>query len=446
MTNIIIPCSQSTDELVKDHATSKELCNSSTEKSSSAYTLENASHVKEKASMDITISGVECQAVGNTPHPPSAAEVHTFDKSGARVGDYLNSKNNQQSLATTENSATHIELMEHNLPRVSIHTDNLQIQQKDLTTSSNCKTNDKNQDVPIQSTVHEQTMQPQSSSATSFCTARSMGNQIQQNCVQICTFVPAHVSGHCKVVEAPCYSPCHHAVVKDTFAAFCHPQPIPAPAQLIPRLPSTEGDYKGQRVGPACLTLPPLISSVSETRLDAKRLTHCCGLDCNWPGPLCQTRNQLQAAKQESKITKDAGTMTSCRELRDMGVQVSQTDSESSSQHVFPEVCLVDETDTGSTKSSTHKNTKVKEVKWDAEGMTWEVYGASVDPEELGLAIQKHLELQIKETADKAVKISQQNTVTKQPGKDKSQRKKSRVFAALRHPSVCCTRSSAVAD
>ncbi|CAF94536.1 unnamed protein product, partial [Tetraodon nigroviridis] len=39
----------------------------------------------------------------------------------------------------------------------------------------------------------------------------------------------------------------------------------------------------------------------------------------------------------------------------------------------------------------------VKEVKWDAEGMTWEVYGASVDPEELGLAIQRHLELQIRE-------------------------------------------------
>ncbi|XP_031797845.1 G protein-regulated inducer of neurite outgrowth 3 [Sarcophilus harrisii] len=40
---------------------------------------------------------------------------------------------------------------------------------------------------------------------------------------------------------------------------------------------------------------------------------------------------------------------------------------------------------------------QVRDVIWDEQGMTWEVYGASLDPESLGLAIQNHLQKQIKE-------------------------------------------------
>ncbi|XP_034782506.1 G protein-regulated inducer of neurite outgrowth 1-like [Acipenser ruthenus] len=39
----------------------------------------------------------------------------------------------------------------------------------------------------------------------------------------------------------------------------------------------------------------------------------------------------------------------------------------------------------------------VREVRWDEKGMTWEVYGASMEVEVLGMAIQKHLEKQIEE-------------------------------------------------
>ncbi|XP_061913496.1 G protein-regulated inducer of neurite outgrowth 1 [Entelurus aequoreus] len=35
----------------------------------------------------------------------------------------------------------------------------------------------------------------------------------------------------------------------------------------------------------------------------------------------------------------------------------------------------------------------MKQVQWDEDGMTWDVHGASVDPQELSVAIQKHLEL-----------------------------------------------------
>lgn len=39
----------------------------------------------------------------------------------------------------------------------------------------------------------------------------------------------------------------------------------------------------------------------------------------------------------------------------------------------------------------------VRDVSWDEKGMTWEVYGAAMEVEVLGMAIQKHLERQIEE-------------------------------------------------
>ncbi|KAL1023768.1 hypothetical protein UPYG_G00045860 [Umbra pygmaea] len=45
----------------------------------------------------------------------------------------------------------------------------------------------------------------------------------------------------------------------------------------------------------------------------------------------------------------------------------------------------------------------VHDVVWDEQGMTWEVYGASVDPESLGFAIQSHLQCKIKEQEKKIV-------------------------------------------
>ncbi|KAF3687785.1 G protein-regulated inducer of neurite outgrowth 3 [Channa argus] len=48
-------------------------------------------------------------------------------------------------------------------------------------------------------------------------------------------------------------------------------------------------------------------------------------------------------------------------------------------------------------QSGKQKEKSVHDVLWDEQGMTWEVYGASVDPESLGFAIQSHLQCKIKE-------------------------------------------------
>lgn len=52
---------------------------------------------------------------------------------------------------------------------------------------------------------------------------------------------------------------------------------------------------------------------------------------------------------------------------------------------------------------------RVRDVVWDDQGMTWEVYGASLDPESLGIAIQNHLQRQIREN-EKLVKTQSGQT------------------------------------
>ncbi|XP_034538244.1 GRIN2-like protein [Notolabrus celidotus] len=268
-----------------------------------------------------------------------------------------------------------------------------------------------------------------------------------------------------------CGSYINHANFEDTFAAYCHPQPIPAPSQLLQRLPGPEPSCDLQRaVEPPSainhLTLPRLISSVSETGLDAKHLLHCCNLNCSWmstlppgAGPGSQKHFGLEETCSRSgglfrTATRDMGTMTANKELRDVGVQTGQTVT----PHVFPEICLAEDTrseisrsqsntdSSGDKKPSGTPKSPVKEVKWDAEGMTWEVYGASVDPEELGLAIQKHLELQIKETAKHAAKLSRQNTNTSRQSRNNGcQRKRSRMIGSFRPP-ACCARTTTAVD
>ncbi|XP_004480598.2 G protein-regulated inducer of neurite outgrowth 3 [Dasypus novemcinctus] len=51
----------------------------------------------------------------------------------------------------------------------------------------------------------------------------------------------------------------------------------------------------------------------------------------------------------------------------------------------------------------------VRDVVWDEQGMTWEVYGASLDPESLGIAIQNHLQRQIREH-EKLIKAQSSQT------------------------------------
>ncbi|XP_028826517.1 G protein-regulated inducer of neurite outgrowth 2 isoform X2 [Denticeps clupeoides] len=179
-------------------------------------------------------------------------------------------------------------------------------------------------------------------------------------------------------------------------------------ALLLPELTCGTDQGQSSLFRAAVLGFPPLVSSVSETGLDRHCLAHCCasrGGEDSGPRP-------LPASHSSRKTAKDASTMTSRRELRDVGVQAGPEDEEGEGL------------DMGRTSP-------VREVKWDEEGMTWEVYGASMDPEELGVAIQRHLELQIKETA----------TAAEKPRQNGYRKKNGGIMKSFRGPACCTVRT-----
>lgn len=159
------------------------------------------------------------------------------------------------------------------------------------------------------------------------------------------------------------------------------------------------------------LAFPKLVASVSESGLQAP-----CGVKfhCKLPGgisghPHCCVHpwGPPGLATESGSRTKDVWTMTSATDLalgvasaQDAGVQAapvaackavatSPSLEAPETMNIFPEVILG--------PSLEEASSPVRDVRWDAEGMTWEVYGASVDPEVLGIAIQKHLEMQFEQ-------------------------------------------------
>ncbi|XP_069720082.1 G protein-regulated inducer of neurite outgrowth 2 [Phaenicophaeus curvirostris] len=279
----------------------------------------------------------------------------------------------------------------------------------------------------------------------------------------------------CHTRQEPCMK------VDATVPAYCHSLPIPS-IQLVPRLVCSVSESGKEQAAPGyfhsfptsdILTYPKLVSSVSESGLDAKRVLKCCSIPGEQPQH-AQDCGQQERAPPETKAasvalssqqgadvvmtTKDMWTMTSMNDLtkglkpalerRDAQVQTlptmecksvatSPAAAAESHSHVFPEVNL--EQDLEAPKSP------VREVRWDDEGMTWEVYGASVDPEVLGLAIQKHLEIQIEQFQTEPAQPAGRSN--EEPPSDKTGKKRPfrTMMHSLRYPS-CCARSSTAVE
>ncbi|XP_066535942.1 G protein-regulated inducer of neurite outgrowth 3 [Hoplias malabaricus] len=99
-------------------------------------------------------------------------------------------------------------------------------------------------------------------------------------------------------------------------------------------------------------------------------------------------------------------------------------------------------------KATKQVKKSVHDVVWDEQGMTWEVYGASLDPESLGFAIQSHLQCKIKEHEKKIIaqttlRKSMSGGTADSPSGRKSKRRQANVFRSMfqnvRRPN-CCVR------
>ncbi|XP_058495486.1 G protein-regulated inducer of neurite outgrowth 3 [Solea solea] len=101
----------------------------------------------------------------------------------------------------------------------------------------------------------------------------------------------------------------------------------------------------------------------------------------------------------------------------------------------------------GDDQSGKTKDKSVHDVVWDEQGMTWEVYGASVDPESLGFAIQSHLQCKIKEQERKLIvqtSLRKSVSAVDSPQQDrKNKRRQQNIFRSMlqnvRRPN-CCVR------
>ncbi|XP_023683454.2 G protein-regulated inducer of neurite outgrowth 3-like [Paramormyrops kingsleyae] len=113
----------------------------------------------------------------------------------------------------------------------------------------------------------------------------------------------------------------------------------------------------------------------------------------------------------------------------------------------------LEEEEQGEQGSSARKQSEcepVQDVVWDEQGMTWEVYGASLDPESLGFAIQSHLQSKIREQERKVRAIRKSICSESSQGK-RGGRKSRNVFRVMlesvRRPACCGRpRSSAALD
>lgn len=98
---------------------------------------------------------------------------------------------------------------------------------------------------------------------------------------------------------------------------------------------------------------------------------------------------------------RDAGLQVSlgAAETRSVatGPMTPQAAAPPAAPPVFPEVRVRPGSVLAAAMAPQETVEPVRDVSWDEKGMTWEVYGASMEVEVLGMAIQKHLERQIEE-------------------------------------------------
>ncbi|XP_007437804.1 G protein-regulated inducer of neurite outgrowth 2 [Python bivittatus] len=268
------------------------------------------------------------------------------------------------------------------------------------------------------------------------------------------------------------YNISHASAVKEegTIPAYCHTLPITS-LQFTPRLVCPVNEPGKKQVSPECCTssLATEVSSVNGSGLEAKHILRCCSAH---GGRALHSQPYAEASKGQEEMktmyvvlnshqdgvhtvmkTKDTWTMTSMNDItqgfqipldcRDAEVQTfpaRECKSVATSPpvlaeghpHVFPEVNLKPEAE--------GEKSPVREVRWDDEGMTWEVYGAAVDPEVLGLAIQKHLEIQIEQFQTEPAELPGKN-MEEQPAKEEKRISFGMVMHCLRNP-TCCARSS----
>ncbi|XP_055014767.1 LOW QUALITY PROTEIN: G protein-regulated inducer of neurite outgrowth 3 [Boleophthalmus pectinirostris] len=170
--------------------------------------------------------------------------------------------------------------------------------------------------------------------------------------------------------------------------------------------------------------------------------------------PLCNTQPVYQINIEHSKHKEEAGnqkeTNAEAPSSKSEGsqekgkVSAQSGNAEASTSKEASKEVVSKEESKKSDEEDKQKDKGVQDVVWDEQGMTWEVYGASVDPESLGFAIQIHLQSKIKEQERKLIaQASIRKSISDSPQRRKSKRRQGNFFRSMlqnvRRPN-CCAR------
>ncbi|MBN3297181.1 GRIN3 protein, partial [Amia calva] len=155
------------------------------------------------------------------------------------------------------------------------------------------------------------------------------------------------------------------------------------------------------------------------------------------PDTQCLVKSEAASAVQTaSKVKEDKSKVKDQKERKaagDSGKHKKDLESKTNQKSSGGKTCKQEK----ASKS-------IRDVVWDEQGMTWEVYGASLDPESLGFAIQSHLQCKIREHEKVITQTKGRKSVSAEssPGK-KTKRRQPNVFRSVlqnvRRPN-CCVR------
>lgn len=171
---------------------------------------------------------------------------------------------------------------------------------------------------------------------------------------------------------------------------------------------------------------------------------------------LCNTQPVYQINIERSKHKEVELQASNQKEpTAEMSISKSEEPQEATKVNAKPESADTTKTGASTSKEASkeesqddevdkQKDKGVQDVVWDEQGMTWEVYGAGVDPESLGFAIQSHLQCKIKEQERKLIaQVSIRKSISDSPKRRKNKRRQSNFFRSMlqnvRRPN-CCSR------
>ncbi|KAK1174884.1 G protein-regulated inducer of neurite outgrowth 3-like [Acipenser oxyrinchus oxyrinchus] len=169
------------------------------------------------------------------------------------------------------------------------------------------------------------------------------------------------------------------------------------------------------------------------------------------PNIVIDSMKQSMQSENKSKVSSKP---TQAQNLKTNSKHSDHKSSAAKQNSAHRETNLGNKKNETSSKSKQQKKSKgVHDVLWDEQGMTWEVYGASLDPESLGFAIQNHLQCKIKEHEKKITPQTQSRksisseTSTSKKNKRRQQNIFRSVFQNVRRPNCCVRpRPSSVID